>query len=272
MKRTILFLLIALATFGISQVHAQTSDAFNELKTNQSQPIRFAADLDLEKNQFDHESRLGVVLSTGNTKSLLLNANSTTLYRIKRFENKFRFGALFNKLYDSRNVVLTPGVLSKYIFGTYRLDYYFLPRTSFFVGGGGYTDEIKGIDVAGQGFGGISHYFVMTEWTQLRGSLGYEYSFEDRSASPSASVHSITTEFNFLQKINERVSFQQDITFYPNVTVGSDFRLMSDSLLKVSLWKHFTANLGYHIRFDNQPVPGFKKLDSISDASLGVVF
>src|SRR5262245_2090153 len=49
-----------------------------------------ADEFDLDANEFKHETRFGLVFATGNTKSLNLSGSSYTLWRIKRWENKWK--------------------------------------------------------------------------------------------------------------------------------------------------------------------------------------
>lgn len=230
-------------------------------------------EFDLTKNEFKDETRFGLVFATGNTKSLVLSGSSYTLWRIKRWENKWKLGALFNRIYTSTNSTVTPGTLANYVYGTYRLDYYLTERFTLFVGGGGYTDEIKGMDLSFLGFAGASYFFWRTPKTHLRGSLGYAYAFEDPIApNPDDNIHSVAEELEFLYKFNDNVSFFQSVNALENVEDGHDVRINSDTEIKAGVTKHFAVVTAFRLRFDNQPVPGFKKLDTITDVSLAATF
>jgi putative salt-induced outer membrane protein YdiY len=227
----------------------------------------------LSKNEFRHETRAGAIFTTGNTESLSATGNSFTLYRVKRFENKWRLGFYFNRVDEN---VANPGVvgtIANYIYGFYRLDYYFLPRTTCFVGGGGYSDEIKGIDVAANAFAGVSHYWLRSPTYSLNTALGYDFTHEDRLApAPSVDIHAILFSLNYQQQFKSYLGFSQGVVLLENGGNGRDLRVNSDTELKVVLTNHFGLIFGFHLRFDNVPVPGFKKLDTISDVSLAVTF
>ncbi|MFO1463415.1 MAG: DUF481 domain-containing protein [bacterium] len=251
-------------------LRAQAADKVSAAKDLESS---YAEDLDLTKNEFKSETKAGAVFSTGNTKSFLVDGTSFTLYRIKRFENKFSLGAYFNRVSSS---VANPGLvgtIANYIYGFYRLDYYFLPLTTVYVGGGGYVDEVKGIDLAGVGFLGVSHYFFRKPKYSLNVSLGYDYTFEDRIfPNPDVSIHAVAFGLNYQQQFNDHVGFGQKIKLLENGGNGRDLRLYTDTELKLGMTKHLAIVLGFHTRFDNEPVPGFKKLDTISDVSLALTF
>lgn len=253
-----------------TSLYAQAADEMSQARERE---IKFLESIDLTKNHFEHETRIGAILSTGNTRSFSASGNSRTLFRVKRWENKWRLGAYYTRIFSSTNPSVSEGTLARYIFGTYRIDYYFLQNTTVYWGGGGYTDEIKGIELAGNGFTGVSHYLVRTEKTAFRLAGGYDFTYEDR-VPPAASeaIHSATQEIYFLRHINDIVSVSQGINAWENLVEGSDFRLNSDTELKVKLNDHLGLVLAYHLRFDNQPVTGFKKLDTITDFSVAITF
>lgn len=260
-----------LASFPNQPLRAQAADALST--TKDLTKATFMEDVDLSKNEFRHETKAGAIFTTGNTESLSATGNSFTLYRVKRFENKWRLGFYFNRVDENVANPSVVGTIANYIYGFYRLDYYFLPRTTFFVGGGGYSDEIKGIDVAANAFAGVSHYWLRAPTYSLNTALGYDYTHEDRLApAPSVDIHAILFSLNYQQQFKSYLGFSQGVVLLENAAHGNDLRVNSDTELKVVLTKHFGLVFGFHLRFDNEPVPGFKKLDTISDVSLAVTF
>ena len=227
---------------------------------------------DLTKNHFESDTRIGGIITSGNTGSISISGSNKTIYRIKRFENTWQSGAYYNRI-NSTTGGATVGTAARYIYGTYRLDYYFLPLTTVFVGGGGYTDEIKGIDLAGQAFTGVRHYFIRNKKIHFGGSVGYNFEYENRVApATNEDIHSAAQELIFKYVFNDYVTFSQNVEAQENLQKGKDFRLNSDTELSVVLTKHLSFIPGFKLRFDNQPVPTFKKLDTITHMSLSVKF
>jgi len=248
------------------------TQASRELDSEKNKKVEFKSIQNLEENHFESETKAGLLLTSGNTQSLTLNSKHKTVYRIKRFENTWLLGAYFNRI-DASTTTAATGTIGKYIFGTYRLDYYFTPRFTIFSGGGGFSDEIKGINKAGQIFLGVSYYFLQKENYFLRTSVGYSFALEDRAAAlANQNIHSATLGLLYEQQLTDIISFSQGIDLQENVKAGRDLRLQSDTGFKVKLNDHFALSIGYQVRFDNEPVLGFKKLDTLSDLSLAVVF
>lgn len=270
-RRSLAVLAVLALLMAPSGLWAQASEKLSADKNNTK--VGVAEDLDLTKNEFKHETRAGATFTTGNTESFLVDGASYTMYRVKRWENKWRLGVLFNKVDKNTANPTTIGTIANYIYGFYRLDYYFLPRTTVFVGGGGYVDEIKGITLAGNGFTGVSHYWLRAPNYSLNTSLGYDFTHEDRvNPDPSVDIHALLIGIVYKQQFKSYLGFTQNILALENVVHGHDLRLVTDTELKIDLAKHFGLILGFHIRFDNDPVPGFQKLDTISDVSLAVTF
>lgn len=249
-------------------VFAQAADQMTSASTND---VIFLDDLNFEHNYFEHTTKLGAIFTTGNTESFNISGASNTVYRVGRFANSWRLGAYFNRITETTSSTEGVGTIANYIYGVYRMDYYFLPLTTVFVGGGGYTDEVKGIDLAWQGFSGVSHYFLRSQNVSFNVALGYNFTYENRiEPDPSRDLHSVMGEISYIQRFNDYVSFSQGVSALESINETDDFRVNSDTELTVKLYKIISFVAGYHIRFDNEPTIGKKKLDTIADISLAV--
>jgi len=252
------------------QVFAQAADKMSSVTEVHSD---FAKEIDLTQNYFQEDAMAGVVFTTGNTSSINASFNSTTLWRVKRFQNTWNLGAYFNRIFSTTSTGVTSGTLANYIYGTYRLDYYFTQNTTFLFGAGGFTDEIKGINIAGQAFAGINHYFLRTPDYYLSLGGGYNYTFEDRvPPSGNLNLHSLFLLFDYQQHLNKVVSIGETLNILESLNHTDSFRVNSDTILKLKMTKILALAVGFHLRFDNNPPIGFKKLDTISDLSLVVSF
>lgn len=232
-----------------------------------------AKGVDLEATEFSTEFRVGLLNLTGNTKSISVSGGNHTKYRYKRFENNWRVGGYYSRVFSvSSNAGLT-GTVARYIYGVYRFDYYILDRLTAFVGGGGYTNRFSGIDLAGIGFGGLRYFFLKNPNYYFSGAAGYNYEYEDRVVPrPSTGIHSALVELNYWQKLNDRVSITQDVIILEDVRHGNDVRVKSKTELKVGMTKHLALVVGFELRFRNRPVSGFKKLDTMTEFLLAASF
>jgi putative salt-induced outer membrane protein YdiY len=240
------------------------STSFSAIPT----PAARNPEFDLTKDEFRADTRFGFVMKQGNKQKETLSGSSYTLYRVHRWENKWKLYVLIDRVFNDSS-----DNFDTFIYGTYRMDYYITNRLSYYIGGGGYSDEVKGIDRSALGFNGISYFLIRNPKLYLRGSLGYLYSFEHPvSPFPDDSIHSAAEELEFSYTINNHFSIYEDVSIYENVQVASDLRILSDTELKAGLTNHFAVVIAYRIRFDNQPIPTFEKLDTITDVSLSLSF
>jgi len=250
-----------------------SDDQKDAIKDSKKKPEELAKDIDLEGTEFKTDFRVGLLNLTGNTRSLSVSGGNHTKYRYKRFENNWRVGGYYAHVFSVRSNAGLTGTTARYIYGVYRLDYYILQRLTFFAGGGGYTDRFSGIELAGMGFGGLRYFFLRSPTYYLSGALGYDYQYEDRVApSPSVGMNSALLELSYWQKLNEHVWITEDVKVLEDVVHGNNLRVTSETELKVGMTKHLALVVGFDLRFRNRPVPGFKKLDTVTEFLLSVNF
>ncbi|MCB1214335.1 MAG: DUF481 domain-containing protein [Deltaproteobacteria bacterium] len=267
MKNSTKILIVFLLLTAPLSLRAQASD---QLESGRPNEASFENSLDLNKNHLEHSTQLGLIFATGNTQSLSLSGTSETLWRIKRWQNQWELGAFFNRVSSTTNGGPT-GTLAHYIYGNYRLDYFFSRYTTVFGGTGGYTDEIKGTDLALQGFVGLSHYLIRRPKILFQLSGGYNYTYENQiEPDPSRQIHSAFLGYQYQHHLKDYLSLSHGTEFLESFNDYQDFRIHSDTELKVKLNKVLSLALGFRLRFDNLPATGFKKLDTLSDLGLVV--
>ncbi len=277
-----LALLISIASISIAvDAFGQDVGSFDDLKGDETDAVGatkkdhqdYMKERDLDGTDFFTEFRLGLLNLTGNTRSLSVSGGNHTRYRYKRFENNWKVGGYYSHVFSVRSQAGLTGTVARYIYGNYRFDYYITDRFSYFVGGGGYTDRFSGIELSGFGFTGFRYFFLKAPGYYLTGAGGYQYAYEDRVApNPDGSFSMGMGELNYWQRFNDNVSFSNDLKLLENVAHGYDFRLQNKSELKVSMTKRLAIVLGFEIKFRNRPVPGFKKLDTITECMFSARF
>lgn len=70
----------------------------------------------------------------------------------------------------------------------------------------------------------------------------------------------------------EHAWVQQLLEFLPNLEVGADRRINSETSVVAPLSSRFAVKLAYTVRFDNLPEPGFEKTDRILSSGLQATF
>jgi putative salt-induced outer membrane protein len=70
--------------------------------------------------------------------------------------------------------------------------------------------------------------------------------------------------------ISDNTSLVERLVFLPNIDESSDWRYRTDTGLQVQMSERLALRVGYQIRYDNEPAPGFDDTDSALKISLVV--
>jgi putative salt-induced outer membrane protein YdiY len=129
-------------------------------------------------------------------------------------------------------------------------------------------DQFSGIDFRSILDAGLSWALIHhPEWT-LDGLTGIAWNHESRTVPPG-----IDHAIGVLQLLS-RVPFgtagdtTQRFTFYPDFSESSAYRSEAEITAQAAMTNHLALKIGYLLRFSNDPVPGFKKTDNTTTASV----
>lgn len=121
---------------------------------------------------------------------------------------------------------------------------------------------------------GYSRVLVDTKETDLVAEIGFDWAQEnyvvtDPPQDPTyKDVFAARLMVGFKHVFNEAVSFEDTFEVYPNVVVLEDVRVINNASLAAKLSDKLGFKTSYNLRFDNQPVTGFRKADHALTASL----
>ncbi len=266
-----LFLVFLILCGSPDLLQAQASDQTAVLM---AKPVIVNPEIDFMTNQFSLVGKAGLILTTGNTDSFNANTLFDLIFRLQRVESKVSIGGYYTDVYATQNGS-GEGLSAQYMYGIYRMDYYLSQLSTVYGGTGLYVDKVRGVDSAYQFFGGLSHYLFKKAGmpTTLRVSGGYNFTHEDRIApEPNDDIHSFVQGGNLTHLLTPITELTLDVTLMENIENLGDTRMNSDLAINFKVTKTFSMIAGWRLRFDNEPVSGFEKLDMIQDLSLGVTF
>ena len=66
------------------------------------------------------------------------------------------------------------------------------------------------------------------------------------------------------------VSFTGQTTWFPDLEESDDYRFQGHVNVQAALNKHLGVRVGYDLKYDNEPVRGFERMDTSTTASLVV--
>jgi putative salt-induced outer membrane protein YdiY len=129
-------------------------------------------------------------------------------------------------------------------------------------------DRFSGVDLRSITDAGLSWALVKrTDWT-LDGVTGIGWNHESRTVGPN-----LDDPVGLLQLLS-RIPFNgagdttQRVTFYPDFKTSSAYRSEVEVTAQAAMSAHLALKIGYLFRYSNEPVPGFKKSDNTTTASV----
>lgn len=129
-------------------------------------------------------------------------------------------------------------------------------------------DRFSGLNFRSILDAGVSWALVRQATWTLDGVTGIAWNHESRTVGQS-----IDHPIGLLQLLS-RVPFgtagdtTQRFTFYPDFSTTSAYRTEAEITAQAALNARLALKLGYLLRFANEPVPGFKKTDNTTTASV----
>jgi putative salt-induced outer membrane protein YdiY len=146
-------------------------------------------------------------------------------------------------------------------------------------------DRFSGLDFRSILDAGLSWVLVRRpEWT-LDGLTSVAWLHESRcsaqpplecaeNAVPPAPVRSSLNDPIGVFQLLSRIPFgtagdtSQRFTFYPDFKTTSAYRMEAEVTAQAAMNAHLALKVGYLLRYSNDPVPGFKKTDNTTTASI----
>jgi putative salt-induced outer membrane protein YdiY len=129
-------------------------------------------------------------------------------------------------------------------------------------------DQFSGLDFRSILDGSLSWALVrQPQWT-LDGATGIAWLHESRTTPPN-----LDDPVGLLQLLS-RIPFgaagdtTQRFTFYPDFKTTSAYRSELEITAQAAMAAHLALKIGYLLRYSNDPVPGFKKTDNTTTASV----
>lgn len=108
-----------------------------------------------------------------------------------------------------------------------------------------------------------------TPTLKLRALGGLSASREDpRGDRPQVDSFGGLLQVSGDARLSETASWDGQMTFFPNFDDPDDYRFHGHIGLQAALNRHLGVRLGYDVKFDNEPVPGFDSTDTATTAAL----
>lgn len=235
----------------------------------------------------------GGILSTGNSR----NAAGTLSSNLRVRRKVHQFGAVVLGNYGAS----PPSAdADRYeanvanIQGRVRYDGYISERWSLFTMVTGRRDRFQGLDFRLNVDPGVAYYIFPKKNHRLWVELGYDYQFDLRRddaiidkdemgnpildmdgntvqvADKVAHNHAVRLFLGYANHLSEKVTFDTGLEYLQSVIRGETFRINWDNALTTQLANRFSLSLTFTLRYENNPLPDVRKLDTIT--AMNVVY
>jgi putative salt-induced outer membrane protein YdiY len=239
---------------------------------------------------------LGGVFSTGNSRTLA--ATGLANFRLRRTRHQFgaslagNYGA--SGVEDSDRYESTIGNVQ----GLARYDVFFARDWTFFVQYVGRFDPFQGLQYRMNVDPGFAYYAINRPNHRLWFELGYDFQYDlrtergrllrddegnlildmtgSRQIDPEIDKylinHAVRAFIGYSNRLSESVSFDTSLEYLQSVIVARRFRLIYLAALNTQLAERFSLAVTFQLRYEHEPLPNVRRLDTITGFSLAYRF
>lgn len=200
-----------------------------------------------------------LVTATGNAQTQTGSARIVASQRSERDRWIGRAGVLYGKS-EGQSVAS-----SYYANGEY--NYFHSPKTYSIYFLGWEKDRLAGLTNRLTARIGLGHECIKTDKDFLISEAGVGYVYEHRTDGsegyPEGRLHEL-----YEHQFQPNVKFFENFEFLSDLTLMTNYRINSVTGIKVDINNQWSVRTSLAIHYDNQPVPGFRKTDTITETSL----
>ncbi|MFO7565157.1 MAG: DUF481 domain-containing protein [Enhygromyxa sp.] len=239
---------------------------------------------------------LGGIFSTGNSRTLAFTGVSN--FRLRRTIHQFGASVAGNYgatgVPDSDAYETTIGNVQ----GLTRYDVFFARRWTAFLQATARHDTFQGLDLRMNVDPGFAFYAINQPNHRLWFEAGYDFQYDlrtdearillDDDGAPVLDVngdtqldpaidkalinHAARLFAGYSNKLSDKVSFDTGLEYLQSVILARRFRLNYIAALNTQLVERFSLTVTFTLRYENDPLPNIRKLDTLTAFSLAYRF
>jgi putative salt-induced outer membrane protein len=220
--------------------------------------------------------------ATGNTRLLAATVNG-------QYESRWGNNGIGASLLGNYGQGAPPGAniveTAENVQGRFRYDRYVLDQASVFLINTVRHDRLQGLEVRYNLDPGFKYLFLTASTNTLWVEAGYDFQYDVREDAarvqfdatgaplpgllPKTQVdHAIRLYAGFKHDFNEEVTLSTGLEYIQSVSDGTHHWLNYDALFAAKVGGGLAVGLGFSARYDSDPLPQKKSLDTASTVSL----
>jgi putative salt-induced outer membrane protein YdiY len=235
---------------------------------------------------------LGGIFMTGNTRSVAVTGLGKFL--IRRDIHQFTAGVAGNFGQSAIALRDDPATMdldesdirrnAANVQGQVRYEVFFHKHFSAFLMTTARYDEFQGLDLRLNVDPGIAMYAIVEEKHKLWFEVGYDFQVDvrDDEALRRAEViemedldrirlnHAARLFAGYTNNLSKYVTFDTGLEYLQSFLIGRWFRFNWVNALSVQINNRFSLATTFTLRYDNLPLPGIQKLDTVTAVLLGL--
>lgn len=231
----------------------------------------------------------GALVARGNATSTAITGGTNFLIRRSRHQAMASFLGNYGSAAASADSQPKPTVGN--LQARARYDVFVADRWSLFGMLTARHDPFQRLDLRLNVDPGVAFYVINEQKQQLRAELGYDYQYDVRDPKTAIEyeqdgtpVYTAQGEFvhvprtrvthaarlfgGYINKINEAVSFATGLEYLQSLQQATRWRLNWDTSLSTLLVSKLSISATFTLRFDNDPLPRVKNVDTYSSVNL----
>ncbi len=239
------------------------------------------------------EASVGGFHSTGN--AVATSATAMIKFRLRRGAHQFRAEVAGNygraAIPDETDPTPDPETTVGNIQGMARYDWFFAKRWSLFLQSTARHDPFQDLDLRLNVDPGVSFYALTDPKHRLWFEAGYDFQLDlrdqglvDETGQPGDPLqevpdvdrmfinHAARLYAGYVNNLNEHVTFDTGLEYLQSVVKAPIFRINWVTGLTASLNSKVSLATTFTLRYENDPLPGIKQLDTITSLLLGIRF
>ncbi|MFO7565156.1 MAG: DUF481 domain-containing protein [Enhygromyxa sp.] len=248
-------------------------------------------------NVTDFDIALGGVFSTGNSRTLAFTGLAN--FRLRR--TRHQFGAQLAGNYGAAGVEGSDDYETTIgnVQGLARYDFFFARDWTAFLQVTARHDPFQGLAYRMNVDPGFAYYAINVPNHRLWFELGYDLQYDlrteegrwlrdpdtgepvpDTAGDPQIDPaidkvlvnHAVRAFVGYSNRLTSAVSFDTSLEYLQSVLVGPRFRLIYLAALNTQLAERFSFAVTFALRYEHQPLPHVRRLDTITGVSLAYRF
>jgi putative salt-induced outer membrane protein len=131
-------------------------------------------------------------------------------------------------------------------------------------------DRLSGLDLRSLLDGGLAYLLIKRPEWELNGLTTMVWSHEDRTTGEVLNEAAAALQLASKYIFGTAGETSQRFTFYPNFSNATAYRSETELTAQASMNSRLALKIGFLWRYDHDPVPGFKRSDTTTTASIVV--